>query len=228
MNEQSLDTLLPRALREAARQDLSEVAAVPCPQKAQRARAKMLDDPEKWRKNFLRPVWIKVLRAAACFVLVCSLSFAALYNFSPTVRAELTGWYMKVGENSVQYTFKGEYDGPLPEYVLSDVPEDAEFLEREEDQGWIAYLYLWRENYLIFEYRGMKDGAAVGAQALPEEELVVNGCEGWYYPAADETRNATVIWIDEENHLFFCLDARASKEEILHIAESVILSETSK
>ena len=228
MNEDKLDELLPRALREAARLDLSDCPAVSCPQKAQRTRAKMLDDPEKWRAAYRRPVWINVLRAAACFVLVGSLSFAALYNFSPTVRAELTGWYMRVGENSVQYTFKGEHDDPLPEYILSDVPEDAEFLTRKEYQGWISYQYLWRENYLIFEYRGMTDGSSMGVQGLPEEELVINGCEGWYYPAVNESRNATVVWIDEAEDLFFCLDARASKEEILHIAESVILSEMPK
>ena len=225
MNEQKLDELLPCALREAARQELSDSAMLPCPQSAQRSRAKMLDDPEKWRKNLLRPVWQKVLRAAACLALTCALSLAVLYDVSPTAYAELSGWFMEIGEDSVIFRFAGDSDAPLPEYALGSLPEGAELLKRSEEHGWVSYLYLWRENYLKFEYTNEQNRSVMGLQAKAEERVEINGCSGWFYPAKDETRNAAVTWVDEENGIFFYLDCRANKEEILHIAESVILSE---
>lgn len=54
---------------------------------------KFLRDPTGFSKRTLRPVWKTVLRWAACFLFVVSLSFGAGIFAGPQVWATVSGWF---------------------------------------------------------------------------------------------------------------------------------------
>jgi len=77
----------------------------------------------------------------------------------------------------------------------------------------------------------MQQGAATvfvleNADSVP---IIVNGCEGQIFLSKnlETTRNA-VTWIDIEQNIQFTIQARLSTDDLLHMAESVSLVETTK
>ena len=59
--------------------------------------------------------------------------------------------------------------------------------------------------------------------------VTVNGLEGQLFLAEDwENTRSTLTWIDAEKNLQFTLMAALSENDILHIAESVSLTELPK
>ena len=56
----------------------------------------------------------------------------------------------------------------------------------------------------------------------------VNGCDGYLIIPREAGCNNTITWSDAESNLHFTIDAPLGREDILHIAESVHLVETTK
>ena len=57
------------------------------------------------------------------------------------------------------------------------------------------------------------------------EKCFVNGIAADYYPA-NNSGTDNLIWIDEEHGIVFTINSMLEKDVILHIAESVSLSDS--
>lgn len=133
---------------------------------------KFLRDPIAFSKRSLRPVWKTVLRSAACFLLVVSLSFGTGIFAGPQVWATVSGWF----DSSPAPTATGlevsiQLDGPHGSVYTSE-----KFACVEENGSTLRYWYhntgtspctlqLYKVNALRDEYAGEAIRIAPGESA---------------------------------------------------------------
>lgn len=87
-----------------------------------------------------------------------------------------------------------------------------------------------KKEVILFKYAYMQQGAlsSVDAENANVIPVFVNNCEGLLVIPKEEDSNSTLMWFDPERNLQFTLDAPLDQEDILHMAESVYLVETTK
>ena len=108
----------------------------------------------------------------------------------------------------------------------------------------VRWVTEWYETHIVFRYAGedaqgetsqyepgeLPEGSSSGAST--ENAYVVsvsiNRCEGLLVIPKEENSNSMLMWFDPEHNLQFTLDAPLGQEDILHMAESVYLVETTK
>lgn len=108
MSDAQFDADLKAALLQAVLMDFAEPLAAQeeepdwsLPYRVQRKR--MLENPNQWYRNTVRPVWKKVLRQAACLLLAATLALGSLMAVSPTVRAGVLNWLREFTGIAVVY-----------------------------------------------------------------------------------------------------------------------------
>ena len=121
----------------------------------------------------------------------------------------------------------------MPRYELGELPEG--FVENPERQfigaGMTSHFYENEKgDVILFEYIYMQQGAlsSVDAENANMIPVFVNNCEGLLVIPKEENNNSTLMWFDPERDLQFTLDAPLGQEDILYMAESVHLVETTK
>ena len=235
MNDQELDILMQRVLLDAIKRDeqsrVETTVTFSPTRKYQRSIAAMLRNPTAWAKKRTRPLWKSVLQRAAVILLVVSLGFGSVMAISPTVRAAVVQWITEWYEEHITYRYAGEeIAGAMPQYEIMALPEGYVESCRIELPNIVSIEYL-RENDetntgISLTYTYMQDGSASdflaeGAEVIP---IIVNGLSGQLILMSNsELSNNTVTWIDGENNIQFEVSAFMGREDILHIAESVIL-----
>lgn len=123
----------------------------------------------------------------------------------------------------------------LPEYEVTWIPEGFVLEEKVELDNWVLCTYhnATEDKWLSFDYcyassdMQMQIGGYDDEAAPTPEKCFVNGIAADYYPAGNSGTN-DLIWIDEEQGIVFAINSTLEKEVILHIAESVSLSDTAK
>lgn len=150
---------------------------------------------------------------------------------SPTVRAAVINWVTEWYETHVVYRLFGESAEdqivPLPKYVISDLPTgystDGESLKLP---NYSEIIYKDEIGGIIrLEYTRMVEGNAlmIGTGNMMISDAMVNGCAAQLYISTDPTQSNAVVWINEQDNLQFLIDAFIERQELLHMAESVIM-----
>lgn len=123
--------------------------------------------------------------------------------------------------------------GETSQYDLGELPEG--FVENPERQfigaGMTSHFYEnEKKEVILFKYAYMQQGAlsSVDAENANMIPVFVNNCEGLLVIPKEEDSSSTLMWFDIERNLQFTLDAPLGQEDILHMAESVYLVETTK
>jgi len=240
MTDQELDALMQRVLLDSLKLDWNEELKPQPPFEAstrhQREIRHMLADPLAWVRRRAKPMWKKAVQRVAVVLLVISLGFFGLMASSPTVRAALTRWIVEWYETHITYRYTGaDITGPMPRYEITELPEGYTEVESEriELPNCVSILYRNEKTgkTLYFIYVYMQQGSAndfvtTGAEIEP---VKVNGLDGQLFLENDwENRRSTVTWIDPDSNLQFDVHAYLEKDDILHIAESVRLVESTK
>lgn len=236
--QEKLDRLLRHALAEALERDWADtLSAAPAEAvlspRQQRRMTSMLADPLGYARRRGRPLWRRVLRAAACLLLVSALTLGALMAVSPTVRAAVLRWVTEVYETQIVYRFHGETpDSPLPRYAIGALPEGYVDTGEFEQAGASAYrIYENNQGQRLFlEYGWIRQGSAVVVSTIDMtvKDVSINGCPGYLYLSQDPEQGSAVVWMDEEAQVNFLIDGYESESVLLHMAENVILEETTK
>lgn len=234
MTDRELDALLRYALLDAGAEDWAKETEQPeAESRRQRRRMRaMLADPRGYARRASRPLRRRVLRAAACLVLVCAVALGGVLTLSPTVRAEVAQWVRTWTGRMVSYHFGGTpAQEELPWYEIGDPLEGYVETERSKERGHARISYEDSEGQrLSFRYYWMSQGTAIGIMTdhMEKEAVVVNEADGEFYRSIDGNESNALLWMDQDTGIVFLIDAWASKEELLHMAESVDLVQTPK
>ena len=193
----------------------------------------LLANPAGYVRSAARPLWRKVLRAAACVVLACALALGTLRAVSPETYAAVVQWVAEWYETLMVYYFYGApEEESLPLYAITALPEGyEETREPLEAPGYRGSYYQNAQGQEIyFTCESMTKGYAstVLLDDMVIKEVSIGNCPGKLYLSQDPAQSNMVTWTDEENSLLFSIDAFAEESVLLHMAESVSLVETTK
>lgn len=238
MTDRELDALLRRALLDAGAEDWAketEQPGIESWRQRRRMRA-LMADPRGYARRASRPLRRRVLRAAACLALVCAVALGGVLTLSPTVRAEVAQWVRTWTGRMVSYHFGGTpVQEELPWYEIGEPLEGYVKREREwngDQTHTSVYYYNGAGERIWFSYDRMREDFALGMRTegveMEIQQVTVNGCPGDLYLIKDGSKSNVVIWMDQDAGIVFLIDAWASKEELLHMAESVDLVQTPK
>ena len=151
---------------------------------------------------------------------------------SPAVRAAVINWVTEWYETHILYRYSGDQiSGELPKYEITDLPEGYVETERIEMPEYFCVTYKNEEGqWLRFAYSYMQQGSALDilTEGVEVRDITVNGFDGQIFLSLDPKNDNTLTWIDPSANLQFTVDAFLDEFTILHIAESVVLKESTK
>ena len=237
MTEKELDAFMSKVLLDAIAFDedrLEEKIPYAASTRHRHQMRAMLKDPVRWARERGKPVWKRVLQTAAVILLILSLGLGGVMLASPTARATIVRWVAEWYETHIVFRYAGEdAQGEMSQYELGELPEG--FVENSERQfigaGMTSHFYEnEKKEVILFKYAYMQQGAlsSVDAENANMIPVFVNNCEGLLVIPKEEDSSSTLMWFDIERNLQFTLDAPLGQEDILHMAESVYLVETTK
>lgn len=127
--------------------------------------------------------------------------------------------YMKLcGAESFQSGRIWRYIGIYGDTLLPASPSISRYYENDN------------EDVILFEYVYMQHGSMswISTEKADIISVSVNDLDGKLAVPKEEGINSTLVWFDPEKNLQFTIDAPLGENDILHIAESVSLVETTK
>lgn len=189
-----------------------------------RDRMRLLADPMGWYRRRTGGRRHR-LRRAACFAAVCVASVVLLAAVSPDVRASLLLWTRSQDEEYTRFTFHGDgaVTQPASGYIITALPEGFSETDRQEDAAGGIVVYENGRGCSILLQTGSMDAAAslfLDSEDAEIHSITVNGCTGEMYLRPSPKTN-TILWMDEEAKVSFCLQAAADSETLITMAESV-------
>lgn len=164
-------------------------------------------------------------QAAACFLAVLVLGGGWLAA-DQEARASFFQWTRQVYETQIVYRFAGEGAehgvyrvGWVPEgYTVWKILDSSIGYVNENDQ------LLW------FSYGSMQEGSSlyiVEADHATMYPVEINGIPGEFYVYDNDTANV-LVWLDETSGMCFSIGGFLDEPDILHMAESIYLEESTK
>lgn len=188
---------------------------------------------ERRMKRLIRraehPLRHRILQRVASIALVLFLGFVTLLAISPSVRAAVFGWVREQYRNMATYFYEGSsnHDSASCEYELVGLPDGYEEVYRDisEDKSSIYYLDSSTKQILSFTYASSGSFSLLNIQIsnASMECVIINGNEAdfYYYPDGDQSN--LLIWTDIESNTLFAISAFGSKNELIAMAESVVI-----
>lgn len=190
-----------------------------------RWRTRLLADPFAWMKKRLRPMWVKVLRTAACLLLASALTLGSLMAVSPTVRAAVLNWLRQISGSEMTYSTDqtAQTDSLPSNWRLSWLPDGWELqnitttTQRYKGplgQGVLTYgCYAPGDTDMTTNMDDTADADTV------QETIQVQEYRADYYESEDYR---ALVWENEEGFLFLLRSSTAlDQESFLKIAESI-------
>ena len=235
MTDQELNAMMRRVIIDSLKLDLytedDEVTFKPSLQ-YQRQTKCMLKDPLKWAAQKTRPMWKIIARKAAIILLIISLSFGTVMIGSPTARAAFVRWVAEWYETHIVYRYLGEsLPDKMPQYGIAELPAGFEEADRSELPKMTSIIYENKAgDKIYFDYAFMAQGAAdiFYADNLATFEVIVNHMNGQFFESVAPGEFNTITWIDTKHDIQFNITSTIGYIDILHMAESVYLEETTK
>lgn len=180
-----------------------------------------------------RERFVKVRRGALAVILTVLLCGSLFLVSNPTAMAALREWAIDICEHSVIFHFISDpaYTGSaeLPEYAPLWMPDGMELAGKKENEAIHSEMYTDGSGNLVTIDYSFADYATsvlyenTDGTAVQLEKITVHGFPGFYIPP-DEYGQSNVIWV--ENNMVFTVDGSFGKQEMLKIAESLVLVNT--
>lgn len=148
-------------------------------------------------------------------------------------RERVFRWMKEVYQNMIVYTFEGdEIEEELAGYEPSWIPEGFTLEESNQAAGQNCDIYVKQDTGDVFliECTLMNHAAMSITVSEPEDAVLydINGMTGEFYRADETTANQSLIWFDERTNMVFTVQGSISEQDIVHIARSLTLSDSTK
>ena len=215
-------------LREAARRaEESILASLPEPEDCEAVFSARFE--RKMRKLIRRtahPIRYRVMKAAACFLLVVLIGGGGVLTFNTEARAAFLGWVREV------YSFYFEYHYTGSQKELS---QDTIYCPTWVRDGYDLIEKLKAGTHFVAIYRNEQEEAIIFNCSANDESLIfrikredaqispvtVNGTSADLYLDQDENNINYLVWKDEDAELIFWIMSPLETDELVKIAESV-------
>lgn len=173
------------------------------------------------------PVLYRTLRSVASILLVMMLGFGSVLAINADAREIVFGWVRKQYESFYTYFFNGTSNREdSTRYCLGWVPDGHRLITVYEIDGGETYIY-YDENDGItqFSYSSNPTSLEMYIQCVGYEqrEVFINGLSGVLYISPISTESSVIIWMDNEHGVIFDVSAHVSEDELIKIAENVIV-----
>lgn len=188
--------------------------------------------PRLWRRldRMLRrqrhpALYRTVGQIAACFLAVLVLGGGWLAA-DQEARASFFQWTRQVYETQIVYRFAGE-GAEHGVYRVGWVPEGYTVWKIFDSS--IGYVNE-NDQLLSFSYGPMQEGTTlyvVEADQATMYPVEINGIPGEFYVYDNDTSNV-LVWLDEASGMYFSISGFLDESDILHMAESIYLEESTK
>lgn len=177
----------------------------------------------------------KVMHRCVAAILALVLGTGIFLTVNVEARAAVIAWIKEAFEDRIEYWFTGVPQKEFPDYELTWVPYDMECIYDETTEHSYSVVYMNPHNHqqgFTFSYTRIQEGSGT-IMVLNETThsiipVDINGKVGDLYLSQDPKITHCLIWFDEERQITFNITSYMDSEVILHIAESVKLSNTTK
>ena len=167
---------------------------------------------------------------AACFLAVLVLGGGWLAA-DQEARASFFQWTRQVYETQIVYRFAGE-GAEHGVYRVGWVPEGYTETVVHDDPNLSMILYTNMDGKnLGFQYGPMQEGSGIAVTDTDQavvKQVEINGIPGEFYLSTDPTLSNSLIWLDETSGMCFSIGGFLDESDILHMAESIYLEESTK
>lgn len=190
---------------------------------------------EKLLMNEKRTIFFRTAyKQIAGVVLALIIGATLLFTLHSEVSASVIAWIKEEFSQFNAYWFTGKpvSNTKLPNCELIWLPEDLKCVGDESTRVGRTLLYLNPEdpkNGFTLYYEFMNEDTGLIVDMFNVEyitySVVINGNHGELYISQEQGENHKLVWFDEVNKIGFLMTCLLEPEDILKIAENIVLLE---
>lgn len=179
----------------------------------------------------------KAIQRAAMFLLAALIGISGWMTVDAQAREAVFAWVREVYEEHIVYRFFGEPAAEsLPAYRIAWLPEGYEEIDVYNSNNFFSVLYQKEDDItdaFVFEYFFMQDGRLTEMLLFDEKDynykaIDINGVHADFYETEFPGETNNLIWINEKAGVVFTLNGFLEESVMVHIAESVLLTNYTK
>lgn len=171
------------------------------------------------------PVRHTFFRSVAAVLLLVFILFGMVFAISPEVRASVINWVKSTFFEFTQYSANQNTENADFEYYLQFIPEGySEFRTNDKEEG-KTFIYIHEDGHLLKFLYADGNGAhklSIITDLHTHIESHVNGNKADIYITDSELESNAIVWTDSESGYLFFIGAKADKDQLIALAESVV------
>lgn len=185
---------------------------------------------EKKMKRLVRrtehPMRYQFLKTVAAILLISILGASAVLTISTEARERFLNWVKEQYFSLTSYSYEGdgEVQNELKKYRMEFIPEGYKFFSESDEKLVYGIAYANDKGQLLhLSCTHPEEGMSmyIDTQGSVKESGNVGRNAADIYIFEDGTKGNTIVWVDKEEKVMFCISGFVSKEELIQIAESV-------
>lgn len=179
----------------------------------------------------------KAMKRVVMFFLAVLVSVGAWLTVDAEARAAFFSWVREVYQEHIVYRFTGApVAEELPAYRITWLPEGYEEVDAYSNADRYNAFYQQGDDIMsafVFEYIFVQDGSLTELLLIDEGDynyktIDVNGVQADFYEALLPGETNCLIWFDESTNIVFRINGFPKESVIVHIAQSVLLTNLTK
>ena len=171
------------------------------------------------------PISYKILYTAVATLSAVFILFGLVFAISPEVRASVINWVKSTFFEFTQYSANQNTENADFEYYLQFIPEGySEFRTNDTEYG-NTIIYIHEDGHLLNFLYADGNGAhklSIITDLHTHIEAHVNGNKADIYITDSELESNAIVWTDSESGYLFFIGAKADKDQLIALAESVV------
>lgn len=176
------------------------------------------------KKN--HPIIHHILSTAASILIIITVASALLLSVSVEAREYVNRWIRQKYEYFYEYFYDGVSEKvDFLEYKLDFVPKGYNLMTVLEISGGKVYLYSNESgNLLQFSYSSDTNMTLyVEGAEYTQLDVLVNDMSGIVYIKENLSEANGIVWTDERRNVIFSISAFCDKDELILMAENVVI-----
>lgn len=201
-------------------------ASLPAPEECQHQFSAKFERKMKrliYRTN--HPIQHRILRSAACILLMILLGFSSVLAVSVEAREAIFGWIRDQYESFYAYFFEGQSEeDESVSYYPGWMPDEFKYETTFEISGGKSFVYVSSGGTIAeFSYSASPENFVMFIESVDCEQhsVLINGIEGTLYIPYDSSMASGIVWIDEASNTIFHISASIESDVLIKIAEQI-------